>query len=155
MGSTPQQMVLEINLASILKHMSQNCEISRTSSSFATGQDDAVAVQNFRDKGEEDSNTVVVSDTEEVHSIQSCSALTSSPREFDTEVVIESVKECPCLWTTFLVSYRERNSKANAWKQLSSLFNRDGEYQLGLSFTSLALSLADLRNDFPCICLSD
>ena len=155
MGSTPQQKVLEINLASMLKQMSQNCEISRTSSSFATGQDDAVAVRKFRDEGEEDGNSVVVSDTEEVQSIQSCSVLTSSPREFDTEVFIESVREFPCLWNTSLVSYRERNIKANAWKQLSSLFNRDGEYQLGLSFTSLALTSVDLRNDFPCICFSD
>ena len=145
MDSKPQQKVWGINLASVLKQISQNCEISQTSSSFLAVEDDTVALQRFQGEGEEHDDSVVVSDAEEVHS---CSADTGATREFNTEVFIESVRELPCLWNTSLVSYRDRNIKANAWKQLSSLFNRDGEYQLGLDFTSFALYLAGLRNGF-------
>ena len=94
MDSKPQQQVWGINLASVLKQISQNCEISQTSSSFLAVEDDTVALHKFQGKGEEHDDSVVVSDTEEVHS---CSADTGATRDFNTEVFIESVRELPCM----------------------------------------------------------
>jgi hypothetical protein len=46
--------------------------------------------------------------------------------EFDRELFIEEVKKYRCLWDTNATSYKERSSKANAWKQLSATFKKDG-----------------------------
>ena len=131
--------------------MSQNHETSQTVSLFVTVNDETVALRNYRDEGEENCDSVVVKETEEV---LSGSVLTSAIRQLDIEIFIESVKELPRLWNTSLISYKDRTIEVYAWKQLSSLFNKDGEYQLGLAFTSLALSLVGLRHDFTCIGLS-
>ena len=47
--------------------------------------------------------------------------------EFDRELFIEEVRSLPCLWNTSLVGYTDRAIKINAWKKLSSIFNRDGK----------------------------
>ena len=118
MDSKPQQKVGGINLASFLKPMSQNCEISQTSSSFVAVEDDAVALRKFRSEGEEEGDSVVVSDTEEV---QGCSADTGATREFETEVFVENVTELPCLLNTSLGRISTMGCASNQLKLYAKL----------------------------------
>ena len=46
---------------------------------------------------------------------------------FDKELFIEELRQLGCLWNTSLPSYKDRNVKANAWKNLSQIFDRDGK----------------------------
>ena len=48
--------------------------------------------------------------------------------EFDKEIFLEEVREFPCLWDTNVASYKERPTKANAWKELSKIF-KDGNHE--------------------------
>jgi len=67
-------------------------------------------------------------DSTETHDV-----LEVSPREhveFDKEFFIEKVRQLSCLWDTSNPSYKDRTVKANAWKTLSEIFNRDGKREL-------------------------
>ena len=46
---------------------------------------------------------------------------------FDKELFIEELRQLGCLWNTSLPSYKDRTVKANAWKKLSQIFDRDGK----------------------------
>ena len=46
---------------------------------------------------------------------------------FDKELFIEEIRQLGCLWNTSLPSYKDRTVKANAWKKLSQIFDRDGK----------------------------
>ena len=46
---------------------------------------------------------------------------------FDKELFIEELRQLGCLWNTSLPSYKDRTVKANAWKNLSQIFDRDGK----------------------------
>ncbi|XP_028418419.1 uncharacterized protein LOC114543770 [Dendronephthya gigantea] len=45
--------------------------------------------------------------------------------EFDKEFFLEEVRTLSCLWNTSLSTYKDRTAKANAWKKLSEILNRD------------------------------
>ena len=47
--------------------------------------------------------------------------------DFDKEIFIEAVRKFRCLWDINDHSYKDRNMKVNAWKQLAVLFQKDGE----------------------------
>ena len=49
---------------------------------------------------------------------------------FDKELFIEEIRPFGCLWNTSLPSYKDRTVKANAWKKLSQIFDRDGQGNL-------------------------
>ena len=46
--------------------------------------------------------------------------------EFDKEAFIEEVRKFKCLWDINDPSYKERTTKLNAWKALSTIFRKDG-----------------------------
>lgn len=54
--------------------------------------------------------------------------------EFDKEFFIEEVRQLRCLWDTSNPSYKDRTVKANAWKKLSQIFDRDGKGELKSHF---------------------
>ena len=43
------------------------------------------------------------------------------------QVETEELRQLGCLWNTSLPSYKDRTVKANAWKKLSQIFDRDGK----------------------------
>ena len=45
----------------------------------------------------------------------------------DKEAFIEALRHYHCLWDTSNPSYKNRAMKTNCWKELSTLFNRDGK----------------------------
>ena len=47
--------------------------------------------------------------------------------EFDKEAFIEAVRKLRCLWDTNDKSYKDRDMMVNPWRQLSSVFEKDGE----------------------------
>ncbi|CAB3989361.1 Hypothetical predicted protein [Paramuricea clavata] len=51
----------------------------------------------------------------------------STSVEFDKEFFIEEVRQLSCLWDTSSSLYKDRTVKANAWKKLSEIFDRDGK----------------------------
>ena len=46
---------------------------------------------------------------------------------FDKEAFIEALRHYHCLWDTSSPSYKNRTIKSNCWKELSTLFNREGK----------------------------
>ena len=50
--------------------------------------------------------------------------------EFGKEFFIEEVRQLSFLWDSSNPSYKNRTVKANAWKKLSDIFNRDGKREL-------------------------
>lgn len=48
--------------------------------------------------------------------------------EVDKETFIEAIRNFGCLWDTKDPAYKQRNRKANAWKQLSEMFKTDCEF---------------------------
>ena len=48
------------------------------------------------------------------------------PEDFVKESFIEAVRKFWCLWDTNDSTYTDRNIKANAWKHLAAVFQRDG-----------------------------
>ena len=46
---------------------------------------------------------------------------------FSKELFLEAVRHFKCLWDTSERSYKERNTKANAWKQLAITFTTDSK----------------------------
>ena len=131
MDLTSQNTAFGLNLATFIRQMAQNTDISQAVPSSVTITDEVLMSPcQFEDKGEAGDDILAVSDSEEVGegTGRAPSCASSATREFHTEIFIESVRELPCLWNTSLTSYKDRAIKLNAWKQLSSLFNRDGEY---------------------------
>lgn len=57
--------------------------------------------------------------------------------ECDKEFFIEEVRQLSCLWDTSNPSYKDRTVKANAWKKLSEIFDRDGKGELKSHFALL------------------
>ena len=51
-----------------------------------------------------------------------------SSEDFDKEAFIEAVRKFRCLWDVNDKTFKDRNMKANAWKQLAGIFKRDGRY---------------------------
>ena len=50
--------------------------------------------------------------------------------DIDKELFLEALRQYKCLWDTNDPSFKERNKKINAWKQLSQAFKTDGEFLL-------------------------
>ena len=131
MDLTLQITAFGLNLAPFIRQMSQNTDISQAVPLSITLTDEGLtSPRQCEDKGEAGDDILAVSDSEEVGegTGRAPSCASSATREVHTEICIESVRELPCLWNTSLTSYKDRAIKLNAWKQLSSLFNRDGEY---------------------------
>ena len=133
MDSTSQQTVVGLDLTNFIRGIARNSEIAHNAPKSATNvngflrvpQEGDATLLKFGGEGETEDESVVVSDSEEVGEAR---GRAPTVIEFDTESFIENVRELPCLWNTSLASYKDRNNKLNAWKQLSSLFNRDSEY---------------------------
>ena len=88
MDSTSQHTVFGLNLASLIRQMAQNSEISQAVPPSVTITDDVlVNPRQFGVKGEAGDDVVVVSDSEEVGEATGI-APSSATREFDTEVFI-------------------------------------------------------------------
>ena len=49
----------------------------------------------------------------------------------DAELLIETVKDLPILWNTFLRGYKETNKKSLAWQGVSRKLGKDGKLGLG------------------------
>ena len=47
--------------------------------------------------------------------------------EFDKELFLVEIRKYKCLWDIKSPSYKERNTKANAWMKLAATFGRDGK----------------------------
>ena len=46
---------------------------------------------------------------------------------FDKELLLEDVRKYRCLWDVTWPSYKERNTKANAWEKIGATFRKDGK----------------------------
>ena len=46
---------------------------------------------------------------------------------FDKELFLEEVRKYLCLWDVSWPSYKERNTKANAWEKVAATFGKDGK----------------------------
>ena len=77
--------------------------------------------------GEESLDISVIEETQNQPPDNGEDGLGQVDQEFDRELFIEEVRSLPCLWNTSLVGYKDRAIKINAWKKLSSIFNRDGK----------------------------
>ena len=44
---------------------------------------------------------------------------------FDKELFLEEVRKYRCLWNVSWPSYKERNTKANAWEKIVATFGKD------------------------------
>ena len=47
--------------------------------------------------------------------------------DFDKETFIEAIRRFRCLWDTNDRTYKDRNVKANAWRYLALVFQREGK----------------------------
>lgn len=56
--------------------------------------------------------------------------------QYDVEILIDFVKEEPCLWNTTSRAYKEQNKKRNAWSKIGVIFGKDD-----MSFVSFASSI--------------
>ena len=64
----------------------------------------------------------------EVLDIQNNMDVSIDDDELDKEAFIEEVRKFKCLWDINDPSYKERTTKLNAWKALSTIFRKDGKY---------------------------
>ena len=48
--------------------------------------------------------------------------------EFDKEMFIEEVRKYRCLWDVNSEAYKNRLIKQNAWANIGTVFNKDGEF---------------------------
>ena len=46
--------------------------------------------------------------------------------EVDKDLFLEAIRQYRCLWDINTESYKERNAKLNAWRELAHTFGHDG-----------------------------
>ena len=93
MDLTSQNTAFGLNLATFIRQMAQNTDISRAVPSSVTITDEVLmSPRQFEDKGEAGDDILAVSDSEEVGegTGRAPSYASSATREFHTEIFIES-----------------------------------------------------------------